>query len=1165
MTRITKIEMKGFKSFANKTELVFGDHFNCVLGPNGSGKSNVLDALCFVLGKSSAKSLRAEKSANLIYNGGKKKNPAKQGEVSIWFDNHNNIFPIEENYVKLTRVIQQSGNSKYKINDKTVTRNQMIELLSIAKIDPNGYNIILQGDIVRLIEMTGNERRQIIEEISGISIYEEKKNKAMRELDKVETQMKEAEIILAERQTYLKELKKERDQAMKFKDLDDKIKRNKATLVHNKLTSKRKKQESFEKKITDNQESIKKTQEKIDTLKEKIAEHKKGLDNISKEIESKGEKEQVRIHKLIEQLKIDLAVDKQRIDTCREEINKVEERKASLHKTKKELEGKVKMFVQDREDLEKKIKQREKDIEAINLKIEQFKKKNKLEDAADVDQEMESIDKKADVLAEEINKLREKQQQLFREKDKIEIQLESIDEKIQQVDLLQREHKEQLTQLKSFKEKFKEATLSLNKHLNEASNIASQLQTARAKLVSRQETAAKLHARNAGIKEGIQGSTAVSKIIEQKNKIKGIFGTVTELGSVSSKYALAMEIAAANRVSSIVVENDAVAEKCINHLKQNKYGVATFLPLNKLRSPTISAEAKSLAKKSGVHGLAVDLISYDNKFSNVFQYVFGSTLVVDDIATARKIGIGKIRMVTLTGDLVETSGAMRGGFVDRKKKGVGFSQKELLDEIKQIDAELADLQAVVASLEKKQQTIEDTVVQLRKDKADYEGEIIKLEKTLHIKSDETDASKENKKKHTQDLKKLDKESDALMDTINTKNQALAALKIEKQKLRDKINQLRNPALLAELNTFEEKKQEYHDEIIESKNELKNIKSHIESVIGPEEENIKKIVKQHDKEIEDFTKESAALKKKIAENGKQLKEYEKQQETFYAQFKELFKKRTDLSDEMQKLEGKTISEEEVIRRKEQQNNTVSIEHAAVKAEIAGLEEEYTQYEDVALYKNKSEEDIKLEIRDFERMVENIGAVNMKALEIYERVENEYDELIEKKKKLVEERETILVMINEVDSKKKDLFMKTFDVINQNFQTIFESLSSKGRAFMELEDAKDPFNGGLTLKVRLTGKKFMDIRGLSGGEKTLTALAFLFAVQEHEPASFYVLDEVDAALDKHNSEKLSNLIEGYSDKAQYIIISHNDALITSAETLYGVSMNEHGISKITSLKI
>jgi len=248
-TKINKIVMNGFKSFAKHTEILFNGNFNCVLGPNGSGKSNVLDALCFVLGKSSAKSLRAEKSSNLIYNGGKLKKPSKQGEVSIFFDNNNKTFPTEDDEVKLTRIVRHNGQSIYKINDQTRTRQEILELLSFARINPEGYNIILQGDIVKFVEMHPNERRELIGEIAGINVYEEKRHKAVLELDKVGERLKETEIVLAERNTYLKELKKDRDQALKYKDMNDKIRENKASYLKLQIDKKENEKIEAQKKI----------------------------------------------------------------------------------------------------------------------------------------------------------------------------------------------------------------------------------------------------------------------------------------------------------------------------------------------------------------------------------------------------------------------------------------------------------------------------------------------------------------------------------------------------------------------------------------------------------------------------------------------------------------------------------------------------------------------------------------------------------------------------------------------------------------------------------------------------------------------------------------------------------------------------------------------------
>jgi chromosome segregation protein len=1163
MTVIKKLEMKGFKSFGNKVELEFGNGFNCVLGPNGSGKSNVLDALCFVLGKSGAKGLRAEKTGNLVYNGGKSKTPSKQAEVSIYFTNYNKEFPIEGQEVKISRILKPNGQSKYKINDKTVTRGQIIELLGAARINPDGYNIILQGQITQMIEMSSEQRRKMIEQIAGISVYEDKKKKSLSELDRVEQRINEAEVILVERDTYLKELKKDRNQAMKFKELDDKIKKNKVTVLTYKADDSKKKVGELEKQLTRFTEENKKADETIKTNKDKIQEKNKDIAAINHEIEEKGEKDQVALHKEVEKLKVDLALNKQRVTTLSSEIEKINTRKKELEITKSEIKSKLDLIEKQKKDKAGQIKTKRQELKNIEKAISDFRKKNSIDGAAEIDKQITDLDAKSDKIQEELHKLREDQQNVVREKDRIEIMLQSIDEKIEKVLDLSKKNKEELNSLKSKKESFKVITKELSTALSENSSLALQLNNARSKLLSKKEDESKLKAKSSSIRESLAGGTAIRSILDNKSQFGEVYGTVSDLGNVKSKYALALEVAAGGRIKSVVVNSSDTAAKCIKFLKEKRLGIATFLPMDKINSPFIKTEIRNI-KKPGVHGLALDLIDYQPKFKKIFSYVFGNTLVVDDIDTARKIGIGGTRMVTLTGDLVETSGAMQGGH-RVKQRGLGFQEKEVSQELEKLEKEIGNIEIIISSLDQKRSDNEELIQKLRVEKAELEGDIIKLEKTLHIDSDDLDASKKAKENLASDEKDLDKKLDQAQDKISVKLSELTQLKIKKQELREKISRLNNPTKIAELNTLEEKRTEFKMRILQLEGETKNFDSEASSILKPELDNIEKILKQHSREDIDFVKENKSLESLIKSQEKDLTEKEKKEKKFYAQFKELFTKRSKISDEVSRLESKVFNNSTTIKVNEAKLNAIKLDSARIKAEIAGLEQEMKQFEGVEPFKEKEISKIEREIRQFERMAQDMGAVNMKALEIYDQAMSEFKILQEKKESLAKEKEDVLLLINEIDSKKSELFMVTYEVINKNFKRIFSSLTTKGDAAIYLENPKDIFEAGLSIKVRLKGKRFLDIRSLSGGEKTLTALAFLFAVQEHEPASFYVLDEVDAALDKRNSEKLAQLVSDYSHKAQYVVISHNDSVITEAENLYGVSMNEHGISKVTTLRL
>jgi chromosome segregation protein len=1165
MTKINKIVCHGFKSFAKRTEILFGGDFNCVLGPNGSGKSNILDALCFVLGKSSTKSLRAEKSANLIYNGGKTKKPAKSGEVSIFFDNNNKVFPTEDKEVKISRIVKQNGQSIYKINDKVRTRQQILDLMSLAKINPDGHNIILQGDIVRFTEMPSVERRQLIEEIAGISVYEEKKKKAINELEKVDSKLNNADIVLEERKTYLKELKKDRDQALKYKEMSDRIKENQASYIKIQIDKKEKELNDLQKKQDTYKKQLDKINEQITKLREENEEKKKIIDKISEEIEQKGEKEQIRLNKEIENLKIELTKDSSRIDTCKNEIAKITNRKKDLKNSLEEIENKIKDLRNKRVKLEKEITSKQKEKQLYEQKLINFKKKHKLEDTHNIEKSIEEVDKRGEELQKEIHELKEKQHSILRENDLLEHQINTIDEKINKVLQIEKEHKEQINSLKRKREEFKKATLELNKCLDYDSNLAAQLSNARKKLHNANEEVAKLRARNITIRESVSGDLAVKKILQLKNKMRGIYGTIADLGKVSTKFSLALETAAGPRTKSIVVEDEKVAVECIKYLKQNKLGRASFLPLNKIKTPPMRPEVVEIADARGSYGMAMDLISYDPKFKKVFSYVFANTIVVDNIDVAKRLGIGKAKMVTLDGDLTEFSGVMHGGFMQKKKQSYGFKEKEIIKDLEEYEELSANLQKTIKELDEKREKNEKRISELRNFKASLEGDIIKTEKSLHLESGDIELSKQQKKDLIEKKKILEKNERGILNKISELTKELTNIKIEKQKLRTQISQLREPTLIAELQTFEEKKSSLNNEIIIANSEIKNIDIQINTIFNNEKEKILQILKQIDKEEEAFNNEIKELSSGFREKEKVLKIKENSAKKFYIQFRTLFDTRNKINEELNKNNNIIEKKLENSRGIEIKWNTFSLKIAELKASLAGLNQEFEQYHGVKIITNKSEEEFKKEINKFERMRQEIGNVNMRALDIYEDVEKQYNGLLAKKEKLIKEKDDVIIMMNEIETKKKELFMKTFNVLNSNFKKFFSMLSTKGEVYLDLENRDNPFEAGLNIKVKITGTKFLDIRSLSGGEKTLTALAFIFAIQEHEPASFYVLDEVDAALDKHNSEKFAKLIGKYANKAQYIIISHNDAVISEASNLYGVSMDEHGVSNVVSLKI
>jgi len=1135
MTHIKKMKIHGFKSFAKPTELPFSKDFSAVIGPNGSGKSNIVDSLCFVLGRLSSKSMRAENSAKLIYNGGKKGNPAKEAYVSVSFDNSNSTFPAKAKEIEIKRLVRHNGQSKYFINGELRTRQQVLDLLAAAKINPDGHNIILQGDITHAAEMPSEERRQIVEDIAGISVYEDKKEKAIRELEKVESQLKEANIVLTERSTYLRELGKDYEQASRYKELEKNISRNKATYLHINIKQKEDKLSSIVSSIDKNQSQIDLINTKVSQLQQELEDKKQESQKLKDEIEKSGESSQLALHSEMELLKEQLGEDKIRFSTLQNEITSLNERTSQLKSSLQDSDKKIQFLQEKKSKLQSELEKLKDEALKESQELGKLKEKHSSDDLENeitkLDSEIESI---------KSQNPDEKKLSLLREKDKVELRLSTI-EKLA--------NKQQLAKLTNFKQSQKQAAQLLGKLLEDDSTLLNQLSSARIRLQQQKEEHARLKTQQILAKESYT-NLAVSKI--KSLNMQGVYGTFAELAQVPAEYTLAIEVAAGSRLNSIIVKDDSIAAKCIQYLKSNKLGTAIFLPLNKLRTQS------SQEIKQG-HGLAIDIIKFDPRFKQAFQYVLGSTIIVDNIDAARKIGIGKYRMATLDGDLVETSGAMIGGF--RRKHSSLFLTPGLEKNLDSLSSDMSKLTSLIKDLEKKLAVNEEGMSKAREEKSTLEGDILRIETSV---GDIGNILKE-KQELEKNLKTLTGQISEIDSSINKNISSLKDLNKKRLLLREKINQKRNPKIISQVESLEKFVQELNEKRILLNSEINNISSQLKELMLPEKESMQKIIKQNNSQLDKFNSEIKSLSSAISGKASQVKEKEKQEAKLYSSFRGMLGKREKLNQLLQEHELKINNEKNKTQIFEERINNLKLDKAKFVAEIAALNQGLQEYKDVKLRKGVSEAELKDEITKFESMIKNLGNVNLRALEIYEQVNKEYKSLEVKSNKLKEEKQDVMKMIDEVESKKTSTFMKTFSKINSNFESVFSQLTTKGTARLVLENPEKPLEGGVQIMVKIAQNKFLDIKSLSGGEKSLTALAFIFSIQDHEPAPFYLLDEVDAALDKRNSEKLSELIKRYSQKAQYIVITHNDSVISQADKLYGVSMHQDGMSHIVSLKI
>ncbi|MFH1592705.1 MAG: chromosome segregation protein SMC [Candidatus Woesearchaeota archaeon] len=1133
MSYIEKIQIKGFKSFAKQIDLEFSNGFSAVIGSNGVGKSNIMDAFTFVLGKTSAKQMRAENAASLIFNGGKKGSPMREAEVAIFFTNKEKEFPLATNSVKISRVVKQSGNSIYKINDEKRTRQQAVDLLSKARINPDGFNIVLQGDIVLFTEMKPDERRVLIEDISGISVYEDKKHKAFLELEKVEQKLNDAALILKEREVHLRELKKERDQALKFKELESRIKESKATHLYLQIKDKEFKKDEIESKIKKRQSNISSTVKKIQEFREKIEQKKSELENTNNEIEEKGEVEQISLQKNTEALRERIIKDSARLETVTNEIFHIKQRISSLNTDEKEIHEKISSLEKELQELKTKSKTLEQEEKQTTSDIQNLRKKQDISSLEKLESRLDSFQNKFFKIKHEISSETIQKNQNSQELAHIEETLDKLSSPLLKKKFLELKKAEDF--LSKLVDRSNVTTTLIEKNHQKTSQLKEELST--------------LQGTKIRIAQSLSGNQAISTILNSKTK--GVFGTIAALGKVDNKYSTALEVTASGRINSIITDTDLTASDCIKTLKEKKAGIAMFLPLNKLQISSREKELEQLKNFTGVIDAAKNLIKYDKKFEKAFSYVFGSTLVIEDLQTARKVGIGRVRMVTLDGDLVEPSGAMIGGF---RKRTLGiFEQKDIDLKISQKESEISTLKTDLTELLTHKQKEQLSIQTLSKDKAILEAEMTKLQHSSKIA----------------DLSKLKNKRTELSSLIKQSEKRIKSLQADEINLSREIERLkaeRKPSeKQSKIEDFHEKHKQQRESLTQINTQIKNFQSQISSIHNPEIEKIQEIITQHNKEIKKFSEEEKSLKETSKLQQQKLKEAEKSEQKFRENYKALFNKRNKITEEIRKYESFISQEDFKQREVEKKMNEISLQRAKIVAELEALQQEYEPYIGTKLRRNISAEDLKREITDFERMLKNIGNVNLKALEVYEIILKEFEELNTKKGSLQKEKDDVLGMMTQIEGKKKRVFLKTYKEIAENFKRIFLTLSSKGDAYLELENKENPLDGGINIRVRLAGTKFLDLHSLSGGEKTLTALALIFAIQEYEPAPFYLLDEVDAALDKTNSQLLSNLVCQYAKSSQVVMISHNDHVITEADYIYGVSMQQNGISKITSLKL
>ena len=1153
---IEKIVLRNFKSFGKKTEIPFCNGFTVITGPNGSGKSNVIDSILFCLGLStSSKQLRAERLTDLIHNG------KKDAEVSVVFSDNGKRYEI----TRKVKITDKGYYSYYYLNGKSKNLSDIHKFLSHYGILNYAYNMVMQGDVTRIIEMSPFQRRKIIDDVAGISEFDEKKERALEELETVRENIEKLELVISEIASRLSKLEKDREEALKYKNLlkEKEEFENYLTLheyfsILNSLKKVKRELAKFDRQKDE-------LTQKIPSLNKKIEFYNGELEKIVQKINELGDEKISELQSKILEYSSNLESLRKSREFYLDEIKRIESEilkiRSGLSKINDELESindEIKENVLKRMNVAEIVESLSREVESLKLRLQE------------VDREYQEVKSQLVEKKEKVEELREEKSNLLRERDKIievlrRIEIE-IDEILAENDSLEkaradleREINEKVNEVSKMESETDKIRRKIRELDNKLFSIRSELSELDSEIRNAELELAKVRGKLATIKTY---SKPVEFLLNAKRRkeISGIFGTVAELGDVEERFLDAIEAAAGSSLQFLVVETEDDAVTAIKYLKERRGGRATFIPLRKIKRFKLNLD-KSILRERGVIDYAVNLIQCDRKFSPVFRFILRDTVVVDTIDTARRLMHRDLRMVTLDGDLVEKSGLISGG---SKERGGILLSKELIQKESELEEKLL-------GLKRRREELIGELNETTEIKREKEAD---LEKIKHM-VDEIMKSIDLTRERISNVQRRIKENEArikqreieggekkkvlalLTEKINRIESEINSYLSEISEIEKKIGKSEIPRIMSEI---EEKNDEYsrNREIlltIDKKLEnLENIRERILKELNEKENILKELesrkselansVNECDIEISKIQLELGKLKEEERHLGKELKELRRKRDEILAELRRCEDEKRGIEFQMDKIQEK-------------------IENLEEKKEI--LSQSLLSFGEVSVeqkdlppidYVRRRLEELNDELSEF-------GDVNLKAITEFEEVKRRRDDLLEKKIVLEREREDIIERIRRYEKRKREVFFEVFNAVCKNFSGIIRELTDgEGELYL---DSDDPFNSGLHIKFKPKSKSYLKLESMSGGEKSLVALALIFAIQMYKPAPFYAFDEVDMFLDGVNVGKVAKMIKKRSSEAQFIVVSLRKPMLECADAVVGVTLGRDHSSQVTGIKL
>lgn len=1189
MVHIEKLVCKGFKSFGRETvSIKLNPGFTCIVGPNGSGKSNVVDAILFVLGQLSAKTLRASVFSDLLYSPPKPNMPpkAKSAHVELHFNNKDRKLQIDSDRVVIERELEDSGKSVCRINGKVVTRTAVLDVLGAIGVDPNGYNLVLQGEIAQMVKVSPIERRKLIEDIAGISAYDEQKDRALKKLAESESNLGKVDMQLQERRRQLEKLEEDMSDARRYQSLNKQIRTHRVDIlawstiksksrietINETLAQRAEEAEGLVKEFVDIENGIQSTETEIEKIDHEI-------DQITGGDSTRVSEQYGIVSAAVSHVRGDL----ERAET---EFNKVAGEKEALNDELETVQDEISHNEQVLSDKNKELTALEKEIASTSaeiIRLEEMSEKAQTEyyettlRLQDLNNQMRHLDEGVSEVRSTIKSDNRELGLAYEELRDAKENLEKTEAEISQLKVTVPEKKTELEKSEGL-EKSRQAEID---DLNERLSTVDAEVTESAKIVAQtREELIKVKARQDALKEAedafLKRRRAIATVLELRDAgaINGIYGTVAELGTIDPDYAVALEIAGGNRLSHIVVENEHVATECVNVLKSERVGRAAFIPLDKIKT---SAPGK-LPKDDGVIDFALNLVKFDPKMRPAFEFVFSDTIVTEDFETAKKQGFQGQRAVSLEGDLVERSGLITGGYFQQTTAGLSL---QVEDTSPDIENRLKGLEEILAELRSKQDA-------LRKELKSYEKEIQGLSKTnykLRMELERLEERFEEQKSRSKILKERIEKATLTISELESQIKDLQERDDELSVQRERVRAQRDEAnealvtsdankLNQEIKDLKEVLEQYQKQREKLQSEITSVRVALDERLGPKAIDIESRIQTQDAIIPGLEEEVQRLQMGLSEREKEFEKLKEERERIDEAVKDKRVRQLELKEDLRNLrlrheeirEAQTSNEKAVYRLQTEQNRLEAdmVGFVAELNTVASAEEALEERTEERELTYKEIEELEEKIKEIERELEAMGPVNLKSLTDYDLEKERYEEIVDKKTRLEEERKEILVFMEELEAEKTQKFLTVYNEIADNFSKVFAKLSPDGEANLMLENPEHPLMGGITVRSKPRGKDLVTLDAMSGGEKTLTGLALIFAIQMYSPASFYIFDEIDAALDNVNAHNVALLISEMSKNSQFVVVSLRDTTVRKADLLVGVS-NQDGISRIVSVDL